>query len=79
MIKPEHLPLSMKNRINVFNSKVQPEVSINTYNSSEDKIGEKEKLLRMLQKYGGHRGNTAKALGIDRTTLWRRIKKLGIT
>jgi len=31
-----------------------------------------------LQENGSHRGRTAEALGIDRTTLWRKMKQLGI-
>jgi PAS domain S-box-containing protein len=44
--------------------------------SSEDK--EHDKLLATLQKYKGHRKKTARALGIDRTTLWRKMKKYGL-
>jgi PAS domain S-box-containing protein len=36
-------------------------------------------ILRMLRQHGGHRGKTAEALGIDKTTLWRKMKKYGIT
>jgi transcriptional regulator of acetoin/glycerol metabolism len=32
----------------------------------------------MLQHHNWHRSKTAKALGMDRTTLWRKIKKYGI-
>ena len=35
-------------------------------------------LIRVLQKYGYKKGLTAKKLGISRTTLWRKIKDLGI-
>jgi transcriptional regulator of acetoin/glycerol metabolism len=44
--------------------------------SSGDK--EHDKLLATLQKYKGHRKKTARALGIDRTTLWRKMKKYGL-
>lgn len=36
-------------------------------------------ILQMLRQRGGHRGKTAQALGIDKSTLWRKMKKLGIT
>ena len=36
-------------------------------------------ILQTLRQHGGHRGKTAAALGIDKTTLWRRMKKHGIT
>jgi len=31
-----------------------------------------------LAKYYGHRGRTAESLGMDRTTLWRKIKRYGL-
>jgi transcriptional regulator of acetoin/glycerol metabolism len=31
-----------------------------------------------LKKTGGHRGNAARELGMERTTLWRKMKKHGI-
>jgi transcriptional regulator of acetoin/glycerol metabolism len=32
----------------------------------------------MLEKHGGHRARTARELGIDASTLWRKMKRLGI-
>jgi PAS domain S-box-containing protein len=39
---------------------------------------EAQKILETLHRYGGHRTKTAAALGIDTSTLWRKIKKYGI-
>ncbi len=39
---------------------------------------EAEVIERTLRKYGGNRTETAKELGIDRTTLWRKIKKYSL-
>ena len=36
-------------------------------------------ILQTLRENSGHRGKTAAALGIDKTTLWRKMKKYGIT
>jgi PAS domain S-box-containing protein len=36
-------------------------------------------ILQTLREYAGHRGKTAAALGIDKTTLWRKMKRYGIT
>jgi transcriptional regulator of acetoin/glycerol metabolism len=36
-------------------------------------------LVEALAKTGGRRAEAAKVLGISRTTLWKRIKKYGIT
>jgi transcriptional regulator with PAS, ATPase and Fis domain len=38
---------------------------------------EAEIVEQTLKKYGGNRSKTAQALGIDRTTLWRKMKKYG--
>jgi transcriptional regulator of acetoin/glycerol metabolism len=39
---------------------------------------EAETLQKILQKYDGNRLKTARELGIDRTTLWRKMKKYGL-
>lgn len=39
---------------------------------------EAEKILETLEKHKGHRGKTAAELGIDKATLWRKMKKLGL-
>jgi DNA-binding NtrC family response regulator len=36
-------------------------------------------ILQTLREHAGHRGKTAAALGIDKTTLWRKMKRYGIT
>lgn len=36
-------------------------------------------LAELLRKYGGNRAKVAEELGISKATLWRRIKKYGIT
>ena len=43
---------------------------------SED--AERDKIISLLKQHNGHRSETAKALGMDRTTLWRKIKKYEI-
>jgi PAS domain S-box-containing protein len=36
-------------------------------------------ITRTLREHSGHRGRTAEELGVDKTTLWRKMKKFGIT
>jgi len=36
-------------------------------------------ILQSLHKHAGHRGKTAESLGIDKTTLWRKMRKHSIT
>jgi transcriptional regulator of acetoin/glycerol metabolism len=35
-------------------------------------------VLKALERFDWHREKTARALGIDRTTLWRKMKKYGL-
>jgi transcriptional regulator of acetoin/glycerol metabolism len=39
---------------------------------------EVEQIRSVLNQYEGNRIETAKALGISRSTLWRKIKKYGL-
>jgi transcriptional regulator of acetoin/glycerol metabolism len=40
--------------------------------------GERDLLLRALEESRWNKGAAAKKLGIDRSTLWRKMKRLGI-
>jgi transcriptional regulator of acetoin/glycerol metabolism len=39
---------------------------------------EKERIIAALAEHGGHRARTAHALGIDASTLWRKMRKYEI-
>jgi DNA-binding NtrC family response regulator len=39
---------------------------------------EREYILEVLQQTGGHRGRTADILGIDRRTLYRKLKQYAL-
>ena len=39
---------------------------------------EKTHILNVLKETGGDRAKAAEILGIDKTTLWRKIKRYGI-
>ena len=39
---------------------------------------EKQVILRMLAQHRWHKGQTASALGIERKTLYHKMKKLGL-
>ncbi len=41
-------------------------------------LAEAETIRHALHEHAGHRGQTALALGIDKSTLWRKMKRFGI-
>lgn len=47
--------------------------------SQDDEIIQNHQIQRALEKANGNKSDAAKLLGIDRTTLWRRMQRLGIT
>ncbi len=47
--------------------------------SGEALSGEREQLLRTLEEHRWNRGAAAAALGMDRSTLWRKMKRFGIS
>ena len=69
-ILPEHLPrelLGEGDRLDITTAKA----------SSLDSV-EKEWIIRMLEETGWRYAETARRLGISRTTLWRKVKSFGI-
>lgn len=68
VIRPDHLPGSL--------------IKDKTFHPpplSEEQQMEAEKIRAVLQQCANSREKTAQALGISRSTLWRKMKKLGIT
>jgi transcriptional regulator of acetoin/glycerol metabolism len=37
----------------------------------------RDHILRVLAAHGNHKARTAQALGIDRTTLWKKLREYG--
>jgi len=70
-ITPRHLPATVLNRM-ATRRHHRP-----TGRTGDDDA-EKGKIIEALRKHDGHRERTAKALGMDRTTLWRKMKRYGI-
>lgn len=54
------------------------EESSTTSNNFDSDNSEYHKIRQMLHRYSGHRIKTAKALGMSRITLWRKMKKYGL-
>ena len=75
MIERKHLPHFLQRDISPSES---PE------NSGEDSLqistdNEKSRILEALRLSGWHRGNTARELNMNRSTLWRKMKKYDLS
>lgn len=75
MIEQKHLPLSLREKSThqTFNGEEGLDLGKEIGASENDMIRE------MLKKYGWNKGKTAQALNINRTTLWRKMKKYNIS
>jgi PAS domain S-box-containing protein len=74
IIERNHLPLSLQDGI----STPLPEEEKRPFDR-EIEFSEKTLILETLRKYNWNKGKTASALEINRTTLWRKIKKYNIS
>jgi len=77
VIERRHFPVSLLKKLASW--------SVGEDNSSElpnmnreDESGEKQSIIAVLKRYKGNKSRAARSMGIDRSTLWRRMKKLGI-
>lgn len=70
-IKVEHLPTEL---INTVSKSVGRETSLGPLDQAEAAA-----IVETLRKHGGSRRKAASDLGINKTTLWRKMKKYGIT
>jgi PAS domain S-box-containing protein len=72
MVQPDHLPDYVR--------QVQQTTaaSKSLAGEAESPSREHRRILAALEKCNGHRCNAARELGMERTTLWRKMKKYGI-
>ena len=68
----DHLPQGIKNNVPI-------KKTIQYQGTLPLKSAEAEIILNVLTKHKGNRAKTAYELGIDKSTLWRKMKKLNIT
>jgi PAS domain S-box-containing protein len=73
-IQPRHLPEYLQRRRTIH--KPSAKRSVRPLHASDAE--ERDKIISVLQQHNGHRAKTATTLGMERTTLWRKIKKYGI-
>jgi PAS domain S-box-containing protein len=70
-IKAEHLPKELTSR-------PQPENNLITQSGNKFRDAETQIIREVLNKHKGNRAKTAAELGIDKSTLWRKMKRLHI-
>ncbi len=68
VIRPEHLPPEIR--------RPAPRSSLRELPAHSE--AEREAILRALRQTGWNRTRAARSLGVDRTTLWRKIKEHGL-
>lgn len=71
IIQMEHLPSELQ-------AKVSPARTAPAANPISRALDERSQVVQALQKYRGNQTKAARELGINRTTLWRRMKRFGI-
>lgn len=67
-ITRDHLPTSLSKQLEKMSSPRQP---VSRPTASQ--------ISSLLQRFGGKRGDVARELNVDRTTLWRWMKQLGVS
>ncbi|MBC8278026.1 MAG: hypothetical protein H8E46_07320 [FCB group bacterium] len=70
VIKLEHLPEKIFRDIEMSSIEQVENPSVKPIENAE-----KFTIVNTLKRFDNHRGKTAAALGIDKTTLWRKMKK----
>ena len=73
VIEIDHLPLAFQRSMAV----PLPATGNRTF-GKEIELSERNLILETLQKHNWNKGQTAAALQVNRTTLWRKMKKLGL-
>ncbi len=76
LVERRHLPLALQQ------TAVPPSEDVSDPGSglpAARESSEKARILEALSRHGWHRGRTAEELRIDRTTLWRRMRKYRIS
>lgn len=73
-IEVHHLPDYIQRKKEAFPGSADPL----SYHRYADPKPEVRRILQALAAHDGHRGKAAKALNMDRTTLWRKMKQFGL-
>jgi len=79
IIEPEHFPFTLQNQFSAITSEKIKNKKIKKIHLKPGDLSERERLLQELRIHDWHMIKTARAIGINRTTLWRKMKTLDIS
>lgn len=79
VIDERSLPPELTDDDAAKNDGMTPQSHLPPADSAAPASVETTRIMRALERAGGSRERAAKALGVSRVTLWRRLKSLGIT
>jgi transcriptional regulator with PAS, ATPase and Fis domain len=71
VIERRHLPFSLQKAISNEGSPEELAEDPEAFSQYSEKV----RIMEMLKRHNWHRGKTAQELNMDRTTLWRKMKK----
>lgn len=75
-IRPEHIQIYVHNRTDWIEN-CPPGKAAATHRDPDQ--GERQRILEALERHQWRKKDAAGALGIDRTTLWRKMKRYGLS
>ncbi len=75
IIERRHLPISLQKGISTRGPSEEPVEDLEAFSQ----YSEKYRIVEMLKRHNWHRGKTAQELNMDRTTLWRKMKKYDLS
>ena len=78
-IDRKHLPVALLNNLTYYAGGGNAVTDAAGPYRVDGDADEKEKIRRELNRCGWNRGKTAASLGMNRTTLWRKMKKYSLT
>ena len=74
-IEPRHLPIFLQRGIPPVPAQAEPAMDLSTTRREN----EKQRIYETLQRYNWNRNKAARELNIDRSTLWRKMKKYNLS
>ena len=75
VIEPRHLPIFLQRGLTPISAPAESALDLSTTRREN----EKQRIYETLQRYNWNRNKAAQELSIDRSTLWRKMKKYNLS